>query len=239
MTRIRLPWPRSSRGARRWPSTTRTCSSWPRPKSRSGVAPKRSCAPPATSSRRFWAAWPTGPWCRTQRGTSSTPTTRRPIWPVSIPRPSTSTPWPPTSQPGSTSSTPTGEPLRQTAVTAGHRAGAAAVRQPDAGYPPRPTPHSNLWRVLREGTPLLVRSVPDAMLVRVAEDPEHLRLLRALQLSSLLYVPLQARGRTLGVLGLFTTAVSGRRLSSEALPLVEEIGRRAALAVGNSPLNGQ
>src|SRR5438045_1574526 len=103
-----------------------------------------------------------------------------------------------------------GKALRRSVVTDRDPDRVAVVRQLDARYPPRPTPHSNLWRVLREGTPLLVRSVPDAMLVRVAEDPEHLRLLRALQLSSLLYVPLQARGRTLGVLGLFTTAVSGR-----------------------------
>ena len=132
-----------------------------------------------------------------------------------------------------------GKALRRSVVTDRDPDRVAVVRQLDARYPPRPTPHSNLWRVLREGTPLLVRSVPDAMLVRVAEDPEHLRLLRALQLSSLLYVPLQARGRTLGVLGLFTTAVSGRHLNSEDLALVEEIGRRAALAVDNARLYAQ
>jgi signal transduction histidine kinase len=132
-----------------------------------------------------------------------------------------------------------GKSLRRSVVTDRDPDRVAIVRQLDARYPPRPSPHSNLWRVLREGTPLLVRSVHDAMLANVAEDPEHLRLLRALQLSSLLYVPLQARGRTLGVLGLFTTAVSGRHLSSEDLALVEEIGRRAALAVDNARLYAQ
>src|SRR5438067_4924324 len=132
-----------------------------------------------------------------------------------------------------------GKALRRSVVTDRDPDRVAVVRQLDARYPPRPTPHSNLWRVRRDGTPLRVLGVPDAMLVRVAEDPGHLRLLRALQLSSLLYVPLQARGRTLGVLGLFTTAVSGRRLSSEDLALVEEIGRRAALAVDNARLYAQ
>jgi signal transduction histidine kinase len=85
----------------------------------------------------------------------------------------------------------------------------------------------------------LVREVADATLAQIAEDAEHLALLRALQLSSLLYVPLQARGRTLGVLALFTTAASRRRLGSDDLALVDEIGSRAALAVDNARLYAQ
>jgi len=110
------------------------------------------------------------------------------------------------------------------------------AQQLETRYPARPNTRSSVWHALRHATPMLIRDVTDAMLVQVAEDAEHLDLLRAFALCSALYVPLQARGRTLGVLGLFTTAVSARRLTAEDLALVEEIGRRAALAVDNARL---
>jgi PAS domain S-box-containing protein len=132
-----------------------------------------------------------------------------------------------------------GKAVRPTAIAHRDPERVAIARELEARYPPRPGPYSTLWRVLREGTPALVREVPDATLVQIAEDAEHLALLRALQLSSLLYVPLQARGRTLGVLALFTTAASRRRLGSDDLALVDQIGSRAALAVDNARLYAQ
>jgi PAS domain S-box-containing protein len=106
-------------------------------------------------------------------------------------------------------------------------------------YPPRSSPQSVLWRVLETGAPELVQDLTDAVLVRTAEDADHLRILRQLQLVSGLYVPLLARGRTLGVLALFTGAESGRRLSQEDLAVTQEIARRLALAVDNARLYEQ
>lgn len=103
-------------------------------------------------------------------------------------------------------------------------------------YPPRPGPHSVLWRVLEQGSPILTYDLSDAALVRAASDADHLRLLRALQLVSALYVPLQARGKMLGVLALYTAADSGRRLRAEDLAVTEEVARRLALAVDNARL---
>jgi signal transduction histidine kinase len=113
------------------------------------------------------------------------------------------------------------------------------VRELDERYPPRSSPGSLLWGVLEEATPRLVTDLRDDVLARVAEDDAHLNILRELQLLSALYVPLQARGRTLGLLALFTSAESGRRLSQHDLAVTQEIARRLALAVDNARLYTQ
>jgi PAS domain S-box-containing protein len=113
------------------------------------------------------------------------------------------------------------------------------IRELEERYPPKQADDSVLWRVVQRGAPVLVRDLSDATLVDVAEDPEHLRILRELQLVSGLYVPLQAGARTLGVLALFTTAESGRRLGPDDLAVTQEIARRLALAVENARLYAQ
>jgi PAS domain S-box-containing protein len=113
------------------------------------------------------------------------------------------------------------------------------VRELEERYPPRPGDGSILWRVFEQATPELVADLPEAMLEQVAEDSDHLRILRELQLLSGMYVPLQARGRTLGVLALFTSIESGRRLGPEDLAVTQEIARRLALAVDNARLYTQ
>jgi PAS domain S-box-containing protein len=89
--------------------------------------------------------------------------------------------------------------------------------------------------VLRTGCAELMPEVPDALLVQASRDPEQLRLLRAVALTSYVAVPLVARGRVLGALGLFS-ADSGRRYAEADLRLAEEVARRAALALENARL---
>ncbi|HVS02557.1 MAG TPA: ATP-binding protein [Thermoanaerobaculia bacterium] len=61
------------------------------------------------------------------------------------------------------------------------------------------------------------------------------RLLRVLEARSGLFVPLRARGRTLGVMTLVRTADSPA-YGDEDLPLAQELARRAALALDNARL---
>jgi PAS domain S-box-containing protein len=130
-----------------------------------------------------------------------------------------------------------GEPtLRPATVAHRDETGLRIAQELQTRYPPRPGPQSPFWPVLQEGRPTLVRHVQDAHLARVAQDAEHLRLLREMHVASGLYVPLTARGQTLGVLALFTTSTSGRQLGPEDVAVAEEIGRRAALAVDNARL---
>jgi PAS domain S-box-containing protein len=128
------------------------------------------------------------------------------------------------------------ERLLRTAFAARADARRDLILELEERYPARPGPQSVLWRVMDGADPVLTHDLTDAALVRAAIDEDHLRILRALRLVSAIYVPLQARGRTLGVLALFTAADSGRRLGAEDLAVTEEIARRLALAVDNARL---
>jgi signal transduction histidine kinase len=73
------------------------------------------------------------------------------------------------------------------------------------------------------------------MLAAVAQDEDHLVLLRALDMRSVLVVPMQAHGRSLGALTLIGSG-SGRTFSESDLPIAEELARRSALAIENAEL---
>jgi PAS domain S-box-containing protein len=69
-----------------------------------------------------------------------------------------------------------------------------------------------------------------------AQHEEHLRILRAIQIRSLITVPLEARGRLLGALALISSRPS-RRYGDEELRVAEELARIVALAVDNAQLH--
>ena len=86
--------------------------------------------------------------------------------------------------------------------------------------------------------PQLFENVPDALLVRMARDPEHLAALRELGPRSVIVVPLVAHDRPLGGL-MLVMAESGRRYGPADLAVAEDLARRAALAVDNARLYRQ
>jgi PAS domain S-box-containing protein len=100
------------------------------------------------------------------------------------------------------------------------------------GVPEWPT------RVIRSGEPQLISEVSDDALRAVAQDDEHLRVLRGLGFTSSMVVPLRARGRTLGAIS-FASAESGRRYTREDLDFALDLARRAGLAVDNARLYGE
>jgi len=71
--------------------------------------------------------------------------------------------------------------------------------------------------------------------VQTTQDAEHLRIARELHLRSELVVLLIARGKTIGALTL-VWAESDRRYSRDDVPLMEELGLRAGIAVDNARL---
>lgn len=95
-----------------------------------------------------------------------------------------------------------------------------------------------LWdvrRVAASGRAELIDGVDDERLRAVADDDEHLALLRRLDPRSAVVAPLVARGRVVGVLTL--VAVGGdRRYGPDDLALAEELASRAAVAVDNALL---
>ena len=94
-----------------------------------------------------------------------------------------------------------------------------------------------LARVLRTGEADVIPEVTEATYRDLAADyaPELIECLRGLAPVSLMAVPLRARGRTLGVMGFISTSPA-RRYRASDVPLGEEVGRRAALALDNARL---
>ena len=102
-------------------------------------------------------------------------------------------------------------------------------------YPPPLDDPTGLPNVLRTGQSELYPHVDDEMLSQAARDDEHLEMIRALSLRSVMIVALRARGRTLGAVT-FVSAESGRHYDESDLAFAEELARRAALAIDNARL---
>ncbi|MCW3067919.1 MAG: domain S-box protein [Solirubrobacterales bacterium] len=96
-------------------------------------------------------------------------------------------------------------------------------------------PDQGLGLVLRTGEPLLYKEIPDELLVEAAVDEEHLGLLRAVGMRSVLVVPMAVRSRTIGALTM-VSAESGRTFDQSDVELAERIAEVAALAVENARL---
>jgi signal transduction histidine kinase/PAS domain-containing protein len=101
--------------------------------------------------------------------------------------------------------------------------------------PIRPGGPHPVLPVLQTGDPVLVRRVTDRDLERLAEGPRHLQLLHELGVASYMLVPLMARGRSLGAIGL-VCADPTRAFGDQDLALAENLASRAALAVDNARL---
>lgn len=117
-------------------------------------------------------------------------------------------------------------------------AGLAFAREIMARYPLDPDSGYGTPHVLRTGEPVLMPDITDDWLAAAAQDDEHLQLLRQAGLRSMIMVPLAVPDRVLGVLTL-VMGESGRRFSPADLEFVQDIARRAALAVDNSRLYAQ
>ncbi len=92
-----------------------------------------------------------------------------------------------------------------------------------------------IWRVLRTERTECVTEVMPHHLEEVADDAEHLALLRRLEARSFLSVPLRVGGRALGVLMVLSQRPERRFTKTERVYL-EELAGRAALALDNARL---
>jgi PAS domain S-box-containing protein len=92
--------------------------------------------------------------------------------------------------------------------------------------------------VMKTGKASFAPEVPDDYIDTVTPDPKLRDILRSLTLKSGLYVPLVARGRTLGLMTLHI-AESERRFGPDDLAMADDLGRRAGLAIDNARLYEQ
>jgi PAS domain S-box-containing protein len=93
---------------------------------------------------------------------------------------------------------------------------------------------TGLPRVIRTGEAELYPSIDPGALA-ASLDEEQLEIVRELQLSSVMLLPLRARGRTLGVIS-FVFAESGRSYGEADRVIAEDLASRAALALDNARL---
>ena len=114
----------------------------------------------------------------------------------------------------------------------------ALVRALRERYPADPNARRGLPFTITTGESQLIPEVTDEMLEvgELAQDEEHARVLRELGFRSAVVVPLRARGRILGAIGLALGDETTRRYGPEDLTYAEDLARRAALALDNSRL---
>jgi signal transduction histidine kinase/CHASE3 domain sensor protein len=105
-------------------------------------------------------------------------------------------------------------------------------------YPPDPNAPGGAREILRTGKPLLIAEIPQERLAAAAIDAEHLKLIEALQLRSVICVPMRAGTSTLGLVT-FAMAESGRRYAERDLAFGQQLADAAALAVQNARLFGE
>jgi signal transduction histidine kinase/ActR/RegA family two-component response regulator len=96
---------------------------------------------------------------------------------------------------------------------------------------PNQDPNHPILEVFRTGRSSL--SQVSSLVISIRDDEEQHRILESLAIKSTMIVALQARGRRLGVLAFGS---SSRDYDADDLELLEELGRRAAIAIDNALL---
>jgi PAS domain S-box-containing protein len=112
---------------------------------------------------------------------------------------------------------------------------AALVAELEDRYEPDPYGLHPAASILRGGRPEVSDSMSDDFLRSTTRDARHLEIVKQLEFTSYICVPLEARGRTLGALTLVSSG-SGRTFGPADLALAEEFARRAGLALDNARL---
>lgn len=125
--------------------------------------------------------------------------------------------------------------LRRVAVAHPDPRKRALAEEIQRRYPSDPDRPGGVGEVIRTGRTQLISRVSDEMLEAAAMDEAHLDLIRGLGLRSAVIVPLIARGQVLGAITL-AGAESGHVFEEADLPYLEDLARRAAVAVDNARL---
>jgi signal transduction histidine kinase/ActR/RegA family two-component response regulator len=91
-------------------------------------------------------------------------------------------------------------------------------------------------KVLITGEAEFIPEVTDDWMQRVATSPQHLAFMRALELRSVIVLPMIVHQRNLGALTFCYDAASGRHYTAAELVLAEDLARRIAMVVENAEL---
>ncbi len=104
-------------------------------------------------------------------------------------------------------------------------------------HTPRPEQrHHPVVQSLTTGQTVLVPEVTEAWLEAIAVNPEHLQFLHALDIGSLMTIPLIVQDRKLGALTLCLSRNSGRSYTTTDQQMALALAQRAVLAIDNAQL---
>ncbi|MEX2582385.1 MAG: GAF domain-containing sensor histidine kinase [Gemmatimonadota bacterium] len=112
----------------------------------------------------------------------------------------------------------------------------AIARELKSGWPPRRDDPMGVSVVARTGESEMMSDISDQFLTEIARDEDNLRRLQALGMTSVITVPMRARGRILGAIT-FVSSSASRRFSESDLSLAEDLASRCGLAIDNARLH--
>lgn len=108
------------------------------------------------------------------------------------------------------------------------------VRQLLERFPVGPSDPVGIAEVIRTGHAQIYPEITDELLAAVAQNDEHLELLRSVRFGAGMAMPLQARERVFGAFSLSNE--QGRPLNPDDVLLAEELAARAGTAIDNARL---
>ena len=111
----------------------------------------------------------------------------------------------------------------------------ALARELASRYPPDPDAPYGALHVVRTRQTEFLADIPVEFLRKAARDEHHFDLISSLGLRSYVVVPLLAHNRVYGAITL-AHAESGRHFSESDVPIIEDLGRRAGLAIHDAGL---
>ena len=103
-------------------------------------------------------------------------------------------------------------------------------------YPSDPAEPGGRHEVLRTGVTRCYGTIPDALLTSLARSDEHLQILRDLGMKSAAVIAMKLDAKVVGTISLVSTDAR-RSYTAADVPFLEELGRRAAVAVEHARLH--
>ena len=128
-----------------------------------------------------------------------------------------------------------GEGMRRLAIVHPDPTKQALAQQLVEGWPPLRDDPLGVPSVMRTGRSQVVAPVTDRMLEAAARSEGNLAILRALEIGSLMTIPMLARGEVLGAIT-YVSATSEDHFAPLDLVLGEDLAGRAAIAIDNARL---
>lgn len=128
-----------------------------------------------------------------------------------------------------------GDQLRRVAVAHVDPEKVELARELFQRFPPDPNAPTGTWQVIRSGKAELVPEITDDMIENTVADPDYRAIMLSLGLKSYIGAPLSTHGKTIGVLTCIS-AESNRLYTAEDMALVEDLAKRAAIAMENMEL---